>query len=137
MSVRKRLSIALLSALSLSLCLLAGPAQAYRGWYRPYHPGWYAWHHGLWRHGWYGGRFGWWWVVGGAWYLYPQPVYPYPDAYVPPDYPVVAAPTGPAPPLTWYYCPTSKTYYPYVTSCTVDWQAVPATSAPPAATPPG
>jgi hypothetical protein len=22
---------------------------------------------------------GWWWVIGPAWYLYPAPIYPYPD----------------------------------------------------------
>ena len=37
----------------------------------------------------HGGRGGWWWVVGDAWYYYPQPVYPYPDPYTPP---VVVAP---------------------------------------------
>jgi len=117
---------------------LAAPGvQAYpyhRGWYRP--PVWGPWRGGYWRHSWYGGRFGWWWVVSGVWYFYPQPVYPYPDPYVPPGY-VAAVPSGPAPPATWYYCPTSKAYYPYVSTCTADWRAVPATSAPPTATPPG
>ncbi|MGA7181119.1 MAG: hypothetical protein WBX11_16255 [Thiobacillaceae bacterium] len=39
---------------------------------------------GRWRHGWHDGRIGWWWVVGGIWYFYPAPLYPYPDPYVPP-----------------------------------------------------
>jgi len=26
----------------------------------------------------------------------------------------------------WYFCPPTKTYYPYVQSCSVSWQAVPA-----------
>lgn len=135
--MRDRIVIALLSALCALLCLVAEPAQAYpyhRGYFRP--PVWGVWRGGGWRHTWYGGRFGWWWVAGGVWYFYPQPVYPYPDPYAPPTY-VAATPSGPAPPATWYYCPTSKTYYPYVTTCTADWQAVPATSAPPTAQPPG
>lgn len=37
-----------------------------------------AWEGGAWRHEWRNGRYGWWWDVGGAWYFYPQPVYPYP-----------------------------------------------------------
>ncbi len=32
-----------------------------------------GWHHMRWH-----GRFGWWWGVGGAFYWYPAPVYPYP-----------------------------------------------------------
>jgi hypothetical protein len=28
---------------------------------------------------------GWWWVIGPAWYLYPAPIYPYPD----PDAPIL------------------------------------------------
>ena len=31
-----------------------------------------------------GSRFGWWRVVGGLWYWYPTPIYPYPDPYTPP-----------------------------------------------------
>jgi hypothetical protein len=37
-----------------------------------------VWRGGYWHHGWHDGRFGWWWGVGGAWYYYPQPAYPYP-----------------------------------------------------------
>jgi hypothetical protein len=37
-----------------------------------------AWDRGAWRHEWRNGRYAWWWDVGGAWYLYEQPVYPYP-----------------------------------------------------------
>lgn len=84
---------------------------------------WGDWHRGRWDHDWHGGRFGWWWVVGGVWFFYPRPVYPYPDPYLPPDY-VVA--TGTPPPAYWYYCPTARTYYPYVQACPVPWQPVPA-----------
>src|SRR5690348_7675736 len=47
------------------------------------------WRAGRWYHGRHDSRLGWWWVVGGVWYFYPQPVYPYPDPYRPP---VVAGP---------------------------------------------
>jgi len=76
------------------------------------------WRGGHWYHGWHGGRAGWWWLVGADWYFYPGPVYPYPNPYVPP----YAAPGAPA----WYYCPPAQTYYPYVASCPVPWQTVPA-----------
>ncbi len=77
------------------------------------------WQHGRWYHGAHGGRTGWWWIVGPTWYYYPQPIYPYPDPYVPP---VVVAPA----PNAWYYCPPRRAYYPYVAHCPVPWQVVPA-----------
>jgi len=52
-----------------------------------------VWRTGRWYQGRHGGRAGWWWVLGDAWYYYPQPVYPYPDPFVPPV--VVAPPPGP------------------------------------------
>ena len=102
------------------------------------------WQTGGWRHGHHGGRLGWWWVVGGLWYLYPQPVYPYPDPYRPPvvvvqqaPAPVVVQvqappPSAPAvvmqaPTQYWYYCDAAKGYYPYVASCATGWSKVPAT----------
>ena len=105
------------------------------------------WHEGHWYHGDHGGRLGWWWAVGGLWYFYPAPVYPYPDPYAPPaviyqpqDPAAVyqeqgptpedqAAPDSPPPAQNWYYCNSSKTYYPYVSSCPEGWQTVPATPA--------
>jgi len=97
------------------------------------------WQHGQWWHGWHEGRAGWWWIVGGIWYFYPAPVYPYPDPYRPP---LVAAPPGGQ---FWYYCANPAGYYPYVPACSMPWQAVPATPqppqppayAPPAYAPPG
>jgi hypothetical protein len=62
------------------------------------------------------------------------PVYDYPY-YPPPAYVVEApppimqeVPMGPAPQAayTWYYCPASRAYYPYVQACPTAWQAVPA-----------
>jgi hypothetical protein len=83
-----------------------------------------AWRGGRWFHGVHGERAGWWWIVGGDWYFYPAPVYPYPDPLVPP---VVVAP-APAPNVAyWYYCPNPAGYYPYVPSCPTPWQPVRAT----------
>lgn len=95
------------------------------------------WREGYWYHGNHGGRLGWWWAVGGLWYLYPTPVYPYPDPYTPPviyqqQYPTseeqTSAPADAPPPAqNWYYCNSSKNYYPYVSSCREGWKIVPAT----------
>lgn len=78
-----------------------------------------VWRSGRWHHGPHHGRHGWWWVVGGAWYFYPAPVYPYPDPYVPG---FVEAP--PDDTDYWYYCPYWGQYYPYVATCPGGWQAV-------------
>lgn len=137
--MQKRSLFTILGMLFALLSLMAPSAEAYRGWHRGYrhgyyHHDWYAWHHGFWRHSWYGGRFGWWWVVGGVWFFYPRPIYPYPDPNTPPDY---LPATGTPPPQTWYYCDVAKTYYPYVATCSSGWRAVPATAAPAAPNAPG
>lgn len=139
--------LALLPAATLVAATMVAPVQAdppRRAWHhndirhfegRDRH----AWRSGHWHNGRHGGRLGWWWVVGGAWYLYNAPVYPYPNPYVPPVVvveppPAVApAPVVVAPPVEhyWYYCETSQTYYPYVASCATEWKQVPATPAPP------
>jgi hypothetical protein len=94
----------------------------------------YAWHGGYWHHAWYGGRFGWWWVVSGVWFFYPVPVYPYPNPYVPSTFIAPPPPEEPAPaPATdqfWYFCPASNAYYPYVPACPTGWQQVPVNSSP-------
>jgi hypothetical protein len=82
------------------------------------------WRSGRWVHGRHGGRLGWWWVVGGVWYLYPAPIYPYPNPYVPPVVVTPAAPPPQAPPQYWYYCNSAKAYYPYVRSCPEGWMQV-------------
>jgi hypothetical protein len=42
--------------------------------------------------------------------------------------PLAAAPQGAAPQAaSWYYCDSTKTYYPYVTECKEGWRQVPAT----------
>lgn len=116
------------------------------------------WRGGAWRYARHEGRLGWWWVLeGGSWYYYSQPVYPYPDPYIPsgyyysqPEYsypepyvppviimqsdPVESTPdivVTPAPASqSWYYCESSAGYYPYIASCPEGWKSVPATSVP-------
>jgi hypothetical protein len=88
-----------------------------------------VWRSGRWHQGWYGGRFGWWWFVGGAWYLYDAPFYPYPltvSEVVFSD-PAMAAP-APQPVIqpgaAWYYCDNPPGYYPYVTVCNSPFRPV-------------
>lgn len=92
---------------------------------------WQVWRGGRWQHGSHAGRIGWWWVVGGVWYFYPAPVYPYPNPWEPPPFDYVTPPVGspPPPPPTqyWYLCESAKGYYPYVPSCPGGWKQVPAT----------
>ena len=129
-----------------------GPRHDFRG--RDFHqlsPGEQAeWQHGRWHHNWHGHRLGWWWDAGGFWYFYPAPLYPYPDMIASDDVepapeaadqagqdqdqpdedqdqaPQGAQDAGPAPMGSWYYCPASKSYYPYVHDCAGGWQEVPA-----------
>ncbi|HML13371.1 MAG TPA: hypothetical protein VK456_08715 [Xanthobacteraceae bacterium] len=54
------------------------PGFARRAYGGHFYRGALAWDRGAWRHEMRNGRYGWWWDVGGAWYFYPQPVYPYP-----------------------------------------------------------
>jgi len=84
------------------------------------------WREGRWFNGPHGGRDGWWWIVGGLWYFYPTPVYPYPDPYIPPTVIVAPAPVESfsTPPSTVYYCRSPAGYYPYVARCFVPWQRV-------------
>jgi hypothetical protein len=84
----------------------------------------------------------WWWVVGGLWYFYPQPIYPYPDPYMPPVVVTQTVPVETSPSIvvapaatsqSWYYCESTNGYYPYTASCAEGWKTVPAT--PPTTTP--
>lgn len=66
--------------------------------------------------------------------LQPRPVYvAQPPVYVQTMPMHVPAPMPPAPivaqnlPPVWYYCQSSRTYYPYAASCNEGWQVVPAT----------
>ena len=77
---------------------------------------------------------------GAPYYYYPYPYYPAPIYYPPPvvyaPSPVISAPPPtlverPAEPSYWYYCASSRGYYPYARECPEGWQRVP--SAPPSA----
>lgn len=68
---------------------------------------------------------------------YPYSYYPYPPTTVvverQPEVYVQQPPPAPAPQTApanyWYYCPDSRTYYPYVQTCPSNWlQVVPPTS---------
>jgi hypothetical protein len=63
------------------------------------------------------------WIGGGGWYLYPRPLYAYPDFYEPP---VVVVPSAPLESGYWYYCRDPEGYYPDVTECREGWDRVPA-----------
>jgi hypothetical protein len=95
---------------------------------------WQVWRGGRWIHGPHGGRTAWWWVVGGVWYFYPSPVYPYPNPWEPPPAELVTPRAGvvPLPPPTqyWYFCESANAYYPYVPTCPGGWKQVPATPPP-------
>ena len=75
-----------------------------------------------------------------SWYGYYPPPYYYPGYYYPqpvayPAEPVTyveqSAPAQTEPAGWWYYCETSRTYYPYVRECPNGWQRVPALPPPP------
>jgi hypothetical protein len=83
-----------------------------------------AWHHGGWRHAWHHGHSGWWWVVGGAWFFYPEPIYPYPEYIGSEDYYDYDGTYG-TPDYYWYYCEDPPGYYPYIQYCNRAWEAVP------------
>jgi hypothetical protein len=100
-----------------------------------------TWRNGNWHHTSYGGRFGWWWVVGGVWYWYAAPIYPYPT--VVPIEPILVAPIVAEPPrmvmpppqptfaaapqpLMLYWCDDPKGFAPHVQNCNVDWKPIPA-----------
>jgi hypothetical protein len=82
--------------------------------------------------------------IGGAPYYYANDVYyaSAPGGYVVAE-PPMNAPAVQAPPAqaaqapggapsggTWYYCESSKTYYPYASECKEGWRSVPATPPP-------
>lgn len=81
------------------------------------------WNQGRWARTSHDGKLGWWWIVGSQWYLYNQPVYPYPVMSVPPviynSYHNKRIPHN-----VRYYCATSRSYYPYVTYCSGSWKAM-------------
>lgn len=77
--------------------------------------------------------------IGAPAFYYPPPFYYYPAPYYyyPPVVAVPASPpayiergngsSSPEPSQgTWYYCPETRAYYPYVKQCAGGWQRVPA-----------
>ncbi len=57
-------------------------------------------------------------------YYYPPPYYP-PYAYAPAFVPQYVQQTAaPAREPSWYFCPASNGYYPYVRECASGWQAI-------------
>jgi hypothetical protein len=135
---------------------LSVPAMADRGWHGGgwhgggWHGGGGGWHGGGW-HGGGGWRGGGWWglgvglglgytaaVLSQPYYYYSSPTYYYPAyGYTYPPVQTVPVTTYPAQTSAvptqgpsaadWYYCPSSKGYYPNVRTCRVAWQMVPAT----------
>lgn len=113
------------------------------------------WRTGRWHNDWHYGRYGWWWLVGGVWYEYAHPIYPYPVEVAPLvvyEQPVVttslplyeeprvvvagAAPVGltlresaiprlPAVPAGSYRCATPVSDYPVIGTCPSGWIFVP------------
>jgi len=82
---------------------------------------------------------------GPSWYYpsyypdYPYSLYSYPYYYpnsfapivvepsTPPEYIEMSSPApAPVPSGVWFYCPESKSYYPYIKECPGGWQRVPA-----------
>lgn len=103
------------------------------------------WQTGYWRQEWHNGRFGWWWYAGGVWYLYEQPILPYPmfvsefsiieNSPLPPSSNTVPMPppvpssfTAPSPqtttPNSYFYCDNPPGYYPVVMRCNVPYRPV-------------
>ncbi|HEY6364621.1 MAG TPA: hypothetical protein VI585_07495 [Candidatus Binatia bacterium] len=85
----KKVILTLLSSIWIAAALpavgQARPGPVWRGGIDHFHEhDIVIWWGGHWFHGWNGNRFGWWWIVGPASYWYPAPVYPYPNAYIPP-----------------------------------------------------
>ena len=83
---------------------------------------------------WHGGPrvfvgFGPWWGYPYPYYYYPPPYYYTPPPVVVQEPPVYVQQGATAPPATqqsfWYYCPTSRDYYPNVPSCSEAWIKVP------------
>ena len=108
------------------------------------HSGGHHHHHGSHVNWGFGFGFGWPWLY--PWSSYPWPYYydygPAPAYYPPQTYYVPPPPTSYVlPPQTvqssepdgyWYYCPASKTFYPYVKECSVgQWERVEPRAPPP------
>jgi hypothetical protein len=67
--------------------------------------------------GWWGP---WWWGPP----AYPYPYYSSPPAVIQQSPPIYEEQSQQAQPYYWYFCPDSKTYYPYVKQCPSGWMKV-------------
>jgi hypothetical protein len=65
-----------------------------------------------------------WWGPYPYWWPYPPPFYEYPPVQEPVVYIEQPAPTR-MPEVYWYYCDSSKAYYPTVQTCPGPWTKVP------------
>jgi len=142
--MRSRKTVFIIIALTISLAVTS---MSFAGGYSGGHKGGYYRGGGhYYRGGYYGGYYrggttiaigGPWW--GPSWYYPSYYPYSYPYYYPYSYAPVVTVPTSPpeyieksgpaeesTPSGVWYYCPDSKTYYPYVMECPGGWQTVPA-----------
>lgn len=93
---------------------------------------WGRWRGGYWHRDFYDGRFGWWFDVGGVYYPYAAPIWPYP-LYVAPliaaeavelaaaPPPVVPIAPLPALPRVAYHCASPAGFYPEVEACDAGW----------------
>jgi hypothetical protein len=95
---------------------------------------WGRWRGGYWHRDYYDGRFGWWFDVGGVYYPYEAPIWPYPlyvaplivaeTAYAaPPPPPIPIAPL-PALPHVAYHCASPAGFYPEVAACDAGWMTI-------------
>lgn len=134
--MRTRAHLALLSLVMMTLFVLVtavqpSAANGRRAWHGGggHHGGWQrsGWHRG----GWYGGYWGPRVFIGGP-FWYPGPyAYPYPPYAAPVYQPPVVVEPPPSPAYVeprsstyWYYCQDPPGYYPYVASCSGEWQQV-------------
>jgi len=92
---------------------------------------WRVWRGGAWRHEYYDGRFGWWYAVGGVYYPYLAPIYPYPLVVaalvytdLPADPPLVPVAPLRALPHVAYHCASPDGFYPALPACDGGWIAV-------------
>ncbi len=125
MKIRQRILIAMITVSGIINSTAAFADPPHRHGPRFDHYDHRHWRDGYWHHGHHGGRIGWWWIAAGEWYFYTAPVYPYPEPYIPPPVAIEPEPASQREPV-WYYCKSSRSYYPYVSVCPEGWRMVPA-----------
>jgi hypothetical protein len=90
---------------------------------------WHDWRGGYWHNEYYDGRFGWWFDVGGVYYPYAAPIFPFPLVVAPLVYEDVPAEPPPPPgfvplpalPQAAYHCSDPSGFYPALQSCGSGW----------------